>query len=131
VKKIKSCYRALRVTPLDVGVLDGYLLAINTPSKKYAKNVRSYFLGHYQRNGVNIQAMCDAHCRFTFLGGVGGGPGVTIILEIKLLYCISTSVLKLQLMPLKLHPCVTPNHGKYRRSRGYKGSPGSQAEPTL
>jgi hypothetical protein len=58
-----------------VGVLDGYLLAINTPSKKYAKNVRSYFSGHYQRNGVNIQAMCDAHCRFTFLGV--GGPGVT------------------------------------------------------
>jgi hypothetical protein len=36
-----------------------------------------------------------------------------IIIEIKLLYCISTSVLKLQLMPLKTHPCVTPNHGKY------------------
>ena len=36
-----------------------------------------------------------------------------IIIEIKLLYCISTSVLKLQLMPLKPHPCVTPNHGKY------------------
>jgi hypothetical protein len=55
--------------------LDGYLLAINTPNKKYAKNVRSYFSGHYQRNGVNIQAMCDAHCRFTFLGV--GGPGVS------------------------------------------------------
>jgi hypothetical protein len=35
------------------------------------------------------------------------------IIEIKLLYCISTSVLKLLLMPLKSHPCVTPNHGKY------------------
>jgi hypothetical protein len=32
-------------------------------------------LGHYQQNGVNIQAMCDAHCRFTFLGV--GGQGVT------------------------------------------------------
>jgi hypothetical protein len=36
-----------------------------------------------------------------------------IIIEIKLLYYISTSVLKLQLMPLKSHPCVTYNHGKY------------------
>jgi hypothetical protein len=58
-----------------VGVLDGYLLAITTPRKNEAKNVRSYFSGHYQKYGVNIQACCDAQCRFTFLGI--GGPGVT------------------------------------------------------
>ena len=58
-----------------VGAVDGYLLAIHTPRKKHAKNVRSYFSGHYQRYGINIQACCDSHCRFTFLGI--GGPGVT------------------------------------------------------
>jgi hypothetical protein len=58
-----------------VGAVDGYLLAIATPSKRYAKNVRSYFSGHYQKYGINIQACCDADCRFTFLGV--GGPGVT------------------------------------------------------
>ena len=58
-----------------VGVLDGYLLSIETPRKSEAKNVRSYFSGHYQRYGINIQACCDAQCRFTFLGI--GGPGVT------------------------------------------------------
>lgn len=58
-----------------VGVLDGYLLPIITPWKSQAKNVRSYFSGHYQRYGINIQACCDAHCRFTFVGI--GGPGVT------------------------------------------------------
>ena len=58
-----------------VSAVDGYLLAITTPPKKYAKNVRSYFSGHYQRYGINIQASCDAHCRFTFIGV--GGPGVT------------------------------------------------------
>jgi hypothetical protein len=58
-----------------VGALDGYLLHIKTPLKKHARNVRSYFSGHYQRYGVNIQACCDAHCRFSFLGV--GGPGVT------------------------------------------------------
>jgi DDE superfamily endonuclease len=58
-----------------VGVLDGYLMAINTPSKRTAKNVRSYYSGHYRRNGINIQACCDASCRFTFVGV--GGPGVT------------------------------------------------------
>jgi hypothetical protein len=40
---------------------------------------------------------------------LGGG----VIIEITLLYCISTPVLKLQLMPLESHPCVTPNHSKY------------------
>ena len=54
-----------------VGAVDGYLMAINTPKKKEAKNVRSYFSGHYQRNGINVQACCDRHCRFTFIG-IGG-----------------------------------------------------------
>jgi len=58
-----------------VAAVDGFLLAIVTPSKRLAKNVRSYFSGHYQRYGINIQASCDAHCRFSFLGV--GGPGVT------------------------------------------------------
>ena len=58
-----------------VGAVDGYLLAIATPWKSHAKNVRSYFSGHYQKYGINIQARCNAHCCFTFLGI--GGPGVT------------------------------------------------------
>eukprot|EP00980_Cylindrotheca_fusiformis_P016821 scaffold5074_cov99-Cylindrotheca_fusiformis.AAC.3 len=58
-----------------VGALDGYLVSIATPSKNEANNVRSYFSGHYQKYGVNIQACCDAYCRFLFVGV--GGPGVT------------------------------------------------------
>ena len=58
-----------------VGVLDGYLLLIITPRKSEAKNVCSFFSGHYQKYGMNIQACCNAQCRFTFLGI--GGPGVT------------------------------------------------------
>jgi DDE superfamily endonuclease len=58
-----------------VGACDGYLLSIATPRKCEAKNVRSYFSGHYQRYGLNVQACCDADCRFTYLGI--GGPGVT------------------------------------------------------
>jgi hypothetical protein len=34
--------------PNCVGVLDGYLLKINTPRKNWAKNVRLYYSGHYQ-----------------------------------------------------------------------------------
>jgi DDE superfamily endonuclease len=57
-----------------VGVVDGYHLQIDTPSKAEAKNVKSFFSGHYQTYGVNIQATCDHHCRFTFIGVAG--PGV-------------------------------------------------------
>ena len=57
-----------------VGALDGYLVHIVTPKKTKNRNVRSYFSGHYQKYGINIQACCDAESRFTFMGV--GGPGV-------------------------------------------------------
>ena len=57
-----------------VSVVDGLLVRIVTPSKDEAKNVRSFFSGHYQAYGVNVQAAADHHCRFTFVGVAG--PGV-------------------------------------------------------
>jgi DDE superfamily endonuclease len=57
-----------------VSVIDGYHLQIQTPSKKEVKNVRSFFSGHYQTYGVNVQAACNHHCQFTFIGVAG--PGV-------------------------------------------------------
>lgn len=57
-----------------VSVVDGYLLAIMTPSADDVGNVRSFFSGHYQKYGVNVQAACDHLCRFTFIGIAG--PGV-------------------------------------------------------
>lgn len=56
------------------GVIDGYLMRIKVPSKSEVKNVKSFFSGHYQCYGVNIQAVADPHCRFTFLAFAG--PGV-------------------------------------------------------
>ena len=56
-----------------VGVLDGYLFKINTPRKREAENVRSYYSGHYQCNGVNIQAVADHHCRFSYLAVAAPG----------------------------------------------------------
>ena len=55
--------------------IDGYLLHIKVPNKDEAKNVRSFFSGHYQKYGINIQGACDAYCRFLFLRL--GGPDVT------------------------------------------------------
>jgi hypothetical protein len=45
-----------------VSVIDGYILKIQTPSKNEVKNVRSFFSGHYQTHGLNIQAACDHNC---------------------------------------------------------------------
>jgi DDE superfamily endonuclease len=60
--------------PNCVTVIDGYLLQIRTPSRLVG-NVLSYFSGHYQCYGVNVQAAVDSKCRFQFIGV--GGPGVS------------------------------------------------------
>jgi DDE superfamily endonuclease len=56
-----------------IGAIDGYLLRINTPSKKEAGNVKSYYSGHKQSHGINIQAMCDHHSRFLFFSVAAPG----------------------------------------------------------
>ena len=43
-------------------------------TKKEVQNVKSYFSGHYQTYGNNIQAACNHNCHFLFIGV--GGPGV-------------------------------------------------------
>ena len=42
-----------------VGVIDGYLFRIKVPTKAEVDNVRSFFSGHYQCYGVNVQTVCD------------------------------------------------------------------------
>jgi hypothetical protein len=54
-----------------VAVVDGDHLQITTPSKKEAKNVRSFYSGHYQTYGINVQASCDHNCKFSFIGVAG------------------------------------------------------------
>ena len=50
-----------------VGALDGWLCCIEKPS---VSNATDYFSGHYQRFGINVQAMCDSNLKFTYLGVV-------------------------------------------------------------
>ena len=47
-----------------VACLDGMLLRIQTPSPNEVGNVKSFFSGHYQVYGINVQAACDSNCRF-------------------------------------------------------------------
>ena len=56
-----------------VTVLDGYDLQTITPFGKEVHNVQSYFSGHYQTYGVNIQAACNHNCHFLFIGVTGPG----------------------------------------------------------
>ncbi len=57
-----------------VAVIEGYHLQIKAPSKNEIKNVKSFFSGHSQTHGINIQAACNHNCRFVFIGVAG--PGV-------------------------------------------------------
>lgn len=57
------------------GACDGYLLRIKVPNRSEVKNVRSFFSGHYQCYGVNIQAVADHNSRFIFFAFAA--PGVT------------------------------------------------------
>jgi hypothetical protein len=49
-----------------VACLDGLLLPIQTPRASETGHVKSYFSGRYLMYGVNVQAACDAHCRFVY-----------------------------------------------------------------
>jgi DDE superfamily endonuclease len=57
-----------------VGAVDGWQCFIQTPSAVDAEyNVTQYFNGHYKRYGLNVQAMCDGFCRFTFVAVAAPG----------------------------------------------------------
>ena len=56
-----------------VGAVDGYLLSINTPSRAEVGNVRTYFSGHYQKYGINVQAVADSNCMFQHFALSGPG----------------------------------------------------------
>jgi len=50
-----------------VGAIDGWLCCIDRPS---VPSPVDYFSGHYQRFGINIQAVCDSKIRFIYFGVV-------------------------------------------------------------
>ena len=57
-----------------VGAIDGLLVVIKCPSRKDSgNNPSSYFSGHYCCHGLNVQAICDASCRFTFFAVAAPG----------------------------------------------------------
>jgi hypothetical protein len=60
-----------------ITALDGWLCRIQVPPAAEKMNKASYFSGHYQYHGLNVQAACDKGFRFIFFsircpGGTGG-----------------------------------------------------------
>ena len=49
-----------------VGAIDGWLCCTKSPIDKNITNKRAYYLGHYKRFGLNVQAMCDLELRFIY-----------------------------------------------------------------
>ena len=56
-----------------VGAVDGFLARITTPSTKEVGNVKSFFSGHYQDYGLNVQACCDVNLRFNYFAVAAPG----------------------------------------------------------
>jgi hypothetical protein len=57
-----------------VGAIDGFFQPTKCPTVKETHgNVRAYFSGHYNRYGLNSQALCDSELRFLFFGVMGPG----------------------------------------------------------
>jgi len=56
-----------------VSVGDGYLAEAQTPSRRFAGNVRSFFSGHYMHYGLNVQAFGDSIGRFQTFADAGTG----------------------------------------------------------
>ena len=50
-----------------VGAIDGWLACTNKPSSRDVTNQTDFFSGHYQRYGLNVQAVCDSNLRFIYL----------------------------------------------------------------
>eukprot|EP00918_Siedleckia_nematoides_P088134 GHVU01193702.1.p1 GENE.GHVU01193702.1~~GHVU01193702.1.p1 ORF type:complete len:393 (-),score=36.80 GHVU01193702.1:16-1194(-) len=69
-----------------VGLVDGYLLKIETPSVKDTDNVDSYFSGHYQIDGLSVVAVVDWRRRFTYtaISKPGGSSDISAYLGCKL-----------------------------------------------
>ena len=59
-----------------VGFIDGYLAEVKQVTSSDHCNPRAFYSGHYNCPGLNVQAVCDSKCRFTYfsVAAVGSTP---------------------------------------------------------
>jgi DDE superfamily endonuclease len=57
-----------------IGAFDGLLIVVKSPSMKdSSNNPSSYYSGHYCCHVLNVQAICDASCHFSFFAVAAQG----------------------------------------------------------
>jgi hypothetical protein len=76
-----------------IGAIDGWLCPIEVPTSTLVGNIRSYFSGHCQCCGFNIQAVTDHLGRFIFMAVASpGGQGDTKALAETSLLVVSSKL---------------------------------------
>jgi DDE superfamily endonuclease len=69
IEEIKESFRKSSTSPAFqncVGAIDGWLAVIRTPSVNEEANMYAFYSGHYKAMGLNVQAMVDSNCMFTY-----------------------------------------------------------------
>ena len=56
-----------------IGAIDGWLCTTIQPIDRDITDKRSYYSGHYQKFGLNVQAICDARLRFIYFAVAAPG----------------------------------------------------------
>ena len=54
-----------------LAAIDGWLCTIEKPSD--VENPSDFFSGHYQKYGINVQALCDANLRIIYISVAANG----------------------------------------------------------
>ena len=62
-----------------VACVDGFLVPITVPSSDETANQLAYYSGHYNTNGVNVQAACDSNCRFVYVAVAAPGSSSDLV----------------------------------------------------
>lgn len=103
-----------------IGCLDGLLLKIQVPSSKDCGHVKSFHSGHYGISGINVQAVCDAKCRFTFaaLAAPGGQNDIKAFRGTKLFQYLDSTPIGKYIIGDNAYVCgehlLTPFPGQQR-----------------
>ena len=70
-KKWDKCSRAFGLFYGCLGAIDGWLCTIERPSD--VEDPSDFFSGHYQKHGLNVQAICDAYLCITYIAVAANG----------------------------------------------------------
>jgi hypothetical protein len=75
-KQAASGFRVVSINAIIKGcveALDGWICKMDTPLANETTNARSFHSGHYNAQGVNVQACCDSECQFIHVSNTSPG----------------------------------------------------------